>query len=698
MSEGNAAARLRQSRLFSRLITFTAVFVVFVLVFLGMFQMFESISMQAMLRMNQEFSAQASTISDSMQSIIDTVGTQMFYISSTAKLRKSTGMTNNERVFALRELWQYAMAGSMLHSIYVFNQKLNMVYTTDNDYSSGSMETFYDQDAVALYRSRSAENRMKLRHRIFHNTSDYPTQTELYSYLIFEVTANGDVGESAVMLNLDAQWFQESLLNFPGENYIIISQDGYVVASQSERLNGHSLGLLSRIQNRKSGYLMDRLDGERTICFFSPLETNGWYCLRYVSYAECLPGLSRIRSGAWVALSVLAVLLMLAAMVALIRLYDPYHRMADMLRQAPESEDGLQAADRLERMVASSWSRQREDALRLWITGQPGPENVPAPVLPAFLLMAEHLPDEAFRSLLNREAPEAILAQQEDVSLALCAFADTDTAAEICLHLSSQLQCRCYYSPSADRLEQLPERYQALLECRRLRFFYPGQQVFFAPLPEETSGDPQLWETALTACISSAQTDKHLAFSQLMEKLKGESFENVLFALKRLDQMLEAALPPSEQPAVPLENLLASAQEPGTVSGYFLPRLEALSLQQQEQKRSRGREAAAQINLRLEQGFRDTGMSAQTIAEEMGLSAAYLRKQYLNETGLSIGDKLNQLRVDEACRLLRETDLSVEAIARQIGVENTKYFFVLFKKIKGVTPRQFRMLREGEEL
>lgn len=694
MSEETAAARLRQSRLFSRLITFTAVLVVFVLVFLGMFQMFESISMQAMLRMNQEFSAQASTISDSMQSIINTVGTQMFYISSTAKLRKSTGMTNNERVFALRELWQYAMAGSMLHSIYVFNQKLNMVYTTDNDYSSGSMETFYDQDAVELYRSRSAENRMKLQHRIFRSTSDYPSQTELYSYLIFEVTANGDVGESAVMLNLDAQWFQESLLNFSGENYIIISQDGYVVASQSERLNGHSLGLLPRIREKQSGYLMDRLDGERTICFFSPLETNGWYCLRYVSYAECLPGLSRIRSWAWAALSVLAVMLVLAATAALIRLYDPYHRMADMLRQAPESADGLQAADRLERMVASSWSRQREDALRLWITGQPGPENVPAPALPVFLLMAEHLPDDALRTLLNREAPEAILAQQEDVSLALCAFAGMDTAAEICLHLSSQLNCRCYYSQSADSLAQLPDRYQALLECRRLRFFYPGQQVFFAPLPEEASGDPQLWETALTACISSAQADKSLAFSQLMEKLKGESFENVLFALKRLDQMLEAALPPSEQPAVPLESLLASAQDPGAVSSYFLPRLEVLSRQQQEQKRSRGREAAEQINLRLAQGFRDTGMSAQAIAEEMGLSAAYLRKQYFNETGLSIGDRLNQLRVDEACRLLRETDLSVEAIARQIGVENTKYFFVLFKKIKGVTPRQFRLLRD----
>ena len=88
--------------------------------------------------------------------------------------------------------------------------------------------------------------------------------------------------------------------------------------------------------------------------------------------------------------------------------------------------------------------------------------------------------------------------------------------------------------------------------------------------------------------------------------------------------------------------------------------------------------------------FRDTGIGAQSIAEEMGVSAAYLRKQYLTEAGVSIGDKLNQLRMDEASRLLLETDQPIESIARQIGVENTKYFFVLFKKFKGMTPRQFR--------
>ena len=83
-----------------------------------------------------------------------------------------------------------------------------------------------------------------------------------------------------------------------------------------------------------------------------------------------------------------------------------------------------------------------------------------------------------------------------------------------------------------------------------------------------------------------------------------------------------------------------------------------------------------------------------SIAEEMGVSAAYLRKQYLTEAGVSIGDKLNQLRMDEASRLLLETDQPIESIARQIGVENTKYFFVLFKKFKGMTPRQFRCKAE----
>ena len=667
------------SKLFSRLIAFTAAFLVFALLFGSMFQMFESISMQAMLRMNEEFSAQASTISDSMQSIINTLGIQMFYISSTAKLRKSTSLTQNERVFALRELWQYAMSGSMLHSIYVFNPKLDYVYTTDNDYMSASMDGFYDQDAVALYRQRSPENRMRLYHRTFReNGEDYGS--EWYSYLVYEVTASGKTGESAVMLNLNADWFREHLLNFQGENYVIVSSDSYVVASQREELNAMSLSLLSRIGEQKRGYLIERLNGKRTICFFSPLDVNDWYCLRYVAYADCLPGLAKIRSYAWIALTLIACALLSALGVALIRVYDPYRRMTAALNRTHEVENVQQAAEQVEKIVATSLNRKREDALRLWINGQPSEEGLVR--FPAVPILLEMSPDERLRGLLAQ------------ASLALCAPADGQSAVDICLHLATQMHCRCYYGLPIQSPSELPARYQALLERKKLRFFYPGQQVFAQTAAESAGKSAEELETALNTCFNAAKTGKEIAFGKLMEQLKGENYENVLFTLKRLDHLLDSALPGDSAARPTLEKLLAAAQTPEDVSARFEPRLEKLLSQQKAQKHNRTQEIVIQINQRLEQGFRDTSIGAQSIAEEMGVSAAYLRKQYLTEAGISIGDKLNQLRMDEASRLLLETDQPIESIARQIGVENTKYFFVLFKKFKGMTPRQFRCKAE----
>ena len=190
-------------------------------------------------------------------------------------------------------------------------------------------------------------------------------------------------------------------------------------------------------------------------------------------------------------------------------------------------------------------------------------------------------------------------------------------------------------------------------------------------------------ETALNTCFNAAKTGKEIAFGKLMEQLKGENYENVLFTLKRLDHLLDSALPEDSATQPTLEKLLSRAQTPEDVSIRFEPRLEKLLSQQKAQKHNRTQEIVLQINQRLEQGFRDTGIGAQSIAEEMGVS---------------IGDKLNQLRMDEASRLLLETDQPIESIARQIGVENTKYFFVLFKKFKGMTPRQFRCKAETSPL
>ena len=81
------------------------------------------------------------------------------------------------------------------------------------------------------------------------------------------------------------------------------------------------------------------------------------------------------------------------------------------------------------------------------------------------------------------------------------------------------------------------------MERKKLRFFYPGQQVFAQTAAESAGKNAEELETALNTCFNAAKTGKEITFGKLMEQLKGENYENVLFTLKRLDHLLDSALP-----------------------------------------------------------------------------------------------------------------------------------------------------------
>lgn len=83
-------------------------------------------------------------------------------------------------------------------------------------------------------------------------------------------------------------------------------------------------------------------------------------------------------------------------------------------------------------------------------------------------------------------------------------------------------------------------------------------------------------------------------------------------------------------------------------------------------------------------------ISLQIIAEELHLSSAYLSHLFKQETGIKIIDYLNRVRIDAACRLLEDPGIKVYEIAEQVGYENDKYFFYMFKKYKGISPQVYR--------
>ncbi|MBR0137088.1 MAG: helix-turn-helix domain-containing protein [Erysipelotrichaceae bacterium] len=74
----------------------------------------------------------------------------------------------------------------------------------------------------------------------------------------------------------------------------------------------------------------------------------------------------------------------------------------------------------------------------------------------------------------------------------------------------------------------------------------------------------------------------------------------------------------------------------------------------------------------------------------------YLSKLFKNSMGMNLREYINQLRIDEAKRLLISTSMSVSEIASYVGYFNISYFSTVFHKIVGVSPFDWRNEMRGE--
>lgn len=78
------------------------------------------------------------------------------------------------------------------------------------------------------------------------------------------------------------------------------------------------------------------------------------------------------------------------------------------------------------------------------------------------------------------------------------------------------------------------------------------------------------------------------------------------------------------------------------------------------------------------------------LAASAFLSTGRFTELFRSEVGCSPREYLGQVRVQAAKRLLRETDLSISAIAAQTGFPDPAYFTRFFRQQVGLTPSEFR--------
>ncbi|MBP1040904.1 AraC family transcriptional regulator [Vagococcus sp. BWB3-3] len=78
------------------------------------------------------------------------------------------------------------------------------------------------------------------------------------------------------------------------------------------------------------------------------------------------------------------------------------------------------------------------------------------------------------------------------------------------------------------------------------------------------------------------------------------------------------------------------------------------------------------------------------LATYLNISQSYLSSIYNKYLNTSPIDYLIQIRIEQACRYLKMTDLKIYEIAKKVGYQDPYYFSRIFKKITGFTPKNYR--------
>jgi two-component system, response regulator YesN len=86
-----------------------------------------------------------------------------------------------------------------------------------------------------------------------------------------------------------------------------------------------------------------------------------------------------------------------------------------------------------------------------------------------------------------------------------------------------------------------------------------------------------------------------------------------------------------------------------------------------------------------------SSISLENAAELVGLTPQYISKLFKQKFSINFLDYVIHRRIESACKLLKSTNLTVKDVAARSGYTDVGYFSKAFRKMTGLTPRQYRL-------
>jgi two-component system response regulator YesN len=260
-------------------------------------------------------------------------------------------------------------------------------------------------------------------------------------------------------------------------------------------------------------------------------------------------------------------------------------------------------------------------------------------------------------------------------------------------------------------LKQLRERYTLCLRASTYNFYTGPASVLVAGHSKLTQSLHSInyveWLDQVKAAVEVGNTTLVLEnISILFNEAKQIKWDpsalkfHLLGLLSDLDNMIlkwnTQVLPSTEQNRVGATTLLESFEsdisQTESMEGLILTieqaMQEAINLLYQV-KSNIYRKEVFRITEILQENV-ENKITLDRLAQEVNMNVNYLCRVFKQDTGRSIVQYMNELKINKAIELLKLPDTRIKEVASQVGIDDPFYFNRVFKKIVGLSPSDFR--------
>jgi len=248
----------------------------------------------------------------------------------------------------------------------------------------------------------------------------------------------------------------------------------------------------------------------------------------------------------------------------------------------------------------------------------------------------------------------------------------------------------------------ISEIHEDVLEKLNYRFILPHKSVIRdipTRKPIEEFSYPRHLEKKLVESLHNCDSDRYTdALDSLIELICGYHYLYIRSYLLRVTSAISWAAANIHQHTPVLEhesvvnlsyriNACQSLSEAGQIMKKAGLDIIALLMEKKEHRKD---SLLRDIELLIGNRYSDPNLSATYIADALGLSTTYLNRTYRACRNDSITNLINNCRLEKAAELLVTSKTRINLVAETVGFVNSGYFFTLFKKHYGMTPREYR--------